>query len=132
MTKPVRTDIEDFLEALPIPGFIFDLDSRRMLASNRDFQQLMGYSAEELVSMRLDDLRPAQDIPLMETLATGQPESVIRRRYRTKDSRLIWVSLKYRNMRYIANDGQMLEVRFTVVADSQPLVQGLFKGGFEG
>lgn len=124
MAEHEHAEIERFLDALPIPGFVFDLTTRRLLATNREFQQLMGYSDEELLALRLDDLRPEEDIPLMlRTLQTGPPEAIIRRRYQTKVGSLLWVTVKFRNMRYITGENNALEVRFNVVTDAQPATE---------
>ncbi len=124
MPEHAHAEIERFLNALPVPGFVFDLKTRRLLAANPEFQQLMCYEPHELLAMRLDDLRPPEDVPLMlQTLETRPPAAVIRRRYVAKDGRLLWVTVKYRNMRYITSNGKVLDVRFTVVIDVQPVTE---------
>ena len=50
-----------FFESSPIPPFLFDLESSRVLAANPSALALYGYSLEEFLQLTLDDLRrPAE------------------------------------------------------------------------
>ena len=48
-------------ERNPLPMYVVDAESRRFLAANEAMTAHYGYSREELLAMRLDDIRPAED-----------------------------------------------------------------------
>jgi PAS domain S-box-containing protein len=65
-------------------------------ATNRAFQQLVGYTDEELRSLSYRDITYAEDLPanlvLGEKLWEGKlPQFTHEKRYRRKDGKLIWV-----------------------------------------
>gem|GEM_PF-2562231 len=49
--------------ASPIPSYVFDLETLRILAVNDAAVGQFGYSREELIGMTADQLRPAEDVP---------------------------------------------------------------------
>ena len=50
-----------FFDASPIPTFVFDMATWRILAANTAMTELYGYTHEELLKLTLDDLRPPED-----------------------------------------------------------------------
>src|SRR5690242_13612104 len=50
-------------ESTPYPMWVFDLESHRVLAVNGAAIRHYGYSREEFLALRIEDLRPAEDIP---------------------------------------------------------------------
>lgn len=53
-------------EASPLPSYIFDRESLRILDVNRRMTEQYGYTREELLSMTIRDIRPADQLPLLE------------------------------------------------------------------
>ncbi len=60
----------------PMPMWVYELATRRILAVNEAAVRHYGYSAEEFTSLRLEDLRPAADVPgLPDNLASADADS---------------------------------------------------------
>ncbi|HEX8790834.1 MAG TPA: ATP-binding protein [Polyangiaceae bacterium] len=87
-------------EATPLPIFVFDAETYRYLAVNEAAVRRYGYSREELLGMRVLDIRPEEDIPrLKTTLAT-----------------LDGTNLQTGVWRHRARDGTLFEVEITTHA----------------
>src|SRR5881396_2702528 len=52
-------------ESTPYPMWVFDLETHRVLAVNGAAIKHYGYSREEFLALRIEDLRPAEDIPAL-------------------------------------------------------------------
>jgi PAS domain S-box-containing protein len=81
----------------PTPMWVFDLETRRIVAVNEAAVRHYGYSQDEFTRLRLEDLRPAADAPrLMESLATRDAEAADLGiwRHRRKDGSLIDVEIR--------------------------------------
>src|SRR6266566_443973 len=81
-------------ESTPYPMWVFDLETHRVLAVNGAAIQHYGYSREEFLGLRIEDLRPAEDIPALhrhlETMP-GDYHNAGTWRHRKKDGTLIEV-----------------------------------------
>ncbi len=55
--------VRSMLEGLPDGINVADLESRSFVFSNQNFQQMLGYTAEEVLSLSLSDLHPPEDLP---------------------------------------------------------------------
>jgi two-component system, cell cycle sensor histidine kinase and response regulator CckA len=49
-----------FFESSPIPTFVFDVESSRILEGNAAALELYGYTRDEFIALGLDDLRPPE------------------------------------------------------------------------
>src|SRR2546429_3696812 len=81
-------------ESTPYPMWVFDLETHRVLAVNGAAIKHYGYSREEFLALRIEDLRPAEDIPALhrhlETMPGDYHNAGIWR-HRRKDGALIEV-----------------------------------------
>ncbi len=80
----------------PLPMFVYDLDTLEYVEVNDAAVARYGYSRDEFLSMRITDIRPPEDIPLlMENLAKERPtiEESGPWRHRLKDGRIIEVQI---------------------------------------
>jgi len=80
----------------PLPMFVYDLETLELLDVNHAATQSCGYSRDELLSMRITDIRPSEGVsPLMANMARGRPglqrSGVLQ--HRAKDGRLIEVEI---------------------------------------
>src|SRR2546430_2934815 len=78
-------------ESTPDPMWVFDLETHRVLAVNGAAITHYGYSREEFLALRIEDLRPAEDIPALHRhLATMPADYHAARtwRHRKKDGTL--------------------------------------------
>jgi PAS domain S-box-containing protein len=87
------------MEQSPEAIFLVDVETGRILEANSAFQDLLGYSSEEIVGLPVFDLvsadREIMDRRFQDTIQAGRVTSD-ERQYRTKDGSLIdvWVSRK--------------------------------------
>ncbi|MGB2940478.1 MAG: EAL domain-containing protein [Candidatus Dormiibacterota bacterium] len=80
----------------PQPMWVYDLDSLEFLEVNTAAVQKYGYSREEFLGMRINDIRPAEELSLLEAnLAMPRAELEASRewRHRLKDGRVIYVDI---------------------------------------
>src|SRR3954449_11797147 len=95
-------DILHMLTAIPVPAWVFDIESRKFLGANAAFEKLLGYSNEELQQMTIDKIRPADDLAMLERAVNEEPpEGSVEWRYVRKNGELIDVQIKYRNSEFL-------------------------------
>jgi len=93
----------DMFEANPHPMWVFDQQTLRFLVVNDAAVSHYGYSREEFLAMRIADIRPEEDITIMQTMVghlreTGKVHGVWR--HRKKDGSLIRVEITAHAMNY--------------------------------
>jgi PAS domain S-box-containing protein len=77
-------------------GMVMGDSSANILASNQAFQELVGYTGDELRQFTVFDLTHESDVPLnmelrAELIAGARREMQMEKRLRAKDGRLVWV-----------------------------------------
>ncbi|MDP9325931.1 MAG: diguanylate cyclase, partial [Candidatus Dormibacteraeota bacterium] len=80
----------------PQPMWVYDLESLQFLEVNTAAVHKYGYSREEFLGMRITDIRPAEELPMLEAnLAVPRAELEASRewRHRLKDGRIIYVDI---------------------------------------
>jgi PAS domain S-box-containing protein/diguanylate cyclase (GGDEF)-like protein len=80
----------------PHPMWVYDLDSLRFLAVNASAVQHYGYSIAEFMTMTIRDIRPAEDVPALESdvaAKRGEGKDIGMWRHRIKDGTTIDVEI---------------------------------------
>jgi two-component system, sensor histidine kinase and response regulator len=80
----------------PLPMWVYDLETLRFLEVNDAAVTHYGYTRDEVLAMRITDIRPPQDLPALEqNLAAERPalEESGTWRHRLKDGRIIEVQI---------------------------------------
>jgi PAS domain S-box-containing protein len=81
-------------ESTPYPMWVFDLETHRVLAVNGAAIKHYGYSREEFLALRIEELRPPEDVPALlrhlETMTTDYHQAGTWR-HRKKDGTIIEV-----------------------------------------
>ncbi|HBI46220.1 MAG TPA: hypothetical protein DDY78_25710, partial [Planctomycetales bacterium] len=95
----------------PQPMFVYDPETLRYLAVNDAAVHQYGYSRDEFSQMRLQDLRPPEDVPaLLEMLSSTRP--VFERRgvwrHRRKDGSLLDVEILAHGLRFGDRDAYLV------------------------
>jgi PAS domain S-box-containing protein len=109
---------ERILEKLPGPAYVCARGTRRLLAANPEFHRLMGYTSSESKTLRLDDLRPTEDVPiLMRALSRNVRAGTAELRYQTKDGRLVHVRANFRDIGPGEQDALVADAVLVVVTD---------------
>jgi Amt family ammonium transporter len=86
----------DLFDANPHAMWIYDTESLQFLAVNDAAVESYGYSREELLSMTIRDIRPAEDVPLLEENLARLPRQLERSgvwRHRRRDGSLLQVEV---------------------------------------
>ncbi len=103
----IATRIEDALrkseaqyrllfESNPHPMWVYELETRRFLAVNNAAVERYGYSRAEFLAMTINDIRPPEDVKILEDyLASSNPayNRAGEWRHQTKDGRVINVEI---------------------------------------
>jgi PAS domain S-box-containing protein len=80
-------------DASPLPIWVFDPKTLHILAVNDAMTQILGYSRDELLAMRVSELKPPEEVrPLVSAMATifsGKTHHVGVMRYFCKDRRTV-------------------------------------------
>lgn len=79
----------------PMPAWVFDADTLRVLAVNEAAVRHYGFSREEFLTLTIRDIRPAEEVPKMEAWLKRMPQDFRRSvwRHRKKDGTLIDVEI---------------------------------------
>jgi two-component system, cell cycle sensor histidine kinase and response regulator CckA len=98
----------------PQPMWVFDAQTNRFLEVNRAAVSHYGYSREELLNMRITDIRPPEDVPrLLED--TVMARNGLRHagcwRHLLKDGRLIDVEITTDSLSFAGKDAVLVVVR---------------------
>jgi two-component system cell cycle sensor histidine kinase/response regulator CckA len=102
-----REEAEEYyrrlFEAVPLPLWVYDLATLRIVAVNEAAVQKYGYTREEILSMTLVDMRPPEDVPRLKEalrLAIGPEFGGVEWRHRKKDGTLISVESYAHSIEY--------------------------------
>lgn len=89
-------DHETLFTHNPTPMWVYDIDTLKFLAVNTSAIRSYGYSEDEFLSMDLKDIRPAEDIPLLQADLLINDQDLQRSaywRHRKKDGSIIFVDI---------------------------------------
>ena len=96
MKDPTEAPFRLLFEANPLPMWVYGCDTLRFLKVNEAAVALYGYSRDEFLELRITDIRPPEDIPLLER-NLARERTVLERsgpwRHRTKDNRIFEVEV---------------------------------------
>lgn len=103
-------------ENTPLPMWIFDLHSLRILLVNDAALVHYGYSRSEFLELSIDQLRPPEDVPAMqavvsEAIAEGVQEKNLRWRHRKKDGTRIFVEIDAHRFMHLGHDAALVVAR---------------------
>src|SRR5208282_1138772 len=95
----------------PLPMWVLDAETLRFLAVNETAVREYGYSADEFLSMAMEEIQPSQDVPaLSRYIATGKTpgaDSVVSR-HRKKDTSIIDVEIICRTIVFDGRDARLV------------------------
>jgi PAS domain S-box-containing protein len=95
----------------PHPMFVYDWESRRFIAVNQTAVEQYGYSREEFLAMSVFDIRPAEDIPLLEQHLSSTPVGLRHAgtwRHKRRDGSLIWVEITSMMVAFAGRPAQLV------------------------
>ena len=98
-------------EQNPQPMWVFDWETTRFLEVNEAAVEHYGYSREEFLGMSLADIRPREDLPLLEAHLGGPPSGPSARgtwRHLTKDGRVIEVEVTGHDIEFAGRPSRLI------------------------
>ena len=113
----------EFLNAMPVPGYLFDPESRHFVAANRSFCELVGYLEPELIALKwpLIMADPGEVVRANEEIS-GRQEDVFRTNdfaFRRKNGTRVNTHIQYRIMRVVDREQTTRQVYFATVVSVQ-------------
>jgi PAS domain-containing protein len=112
------SEVEQIFADLDLPAYVLERSTRRLLAANAQFKELMGYQ-EGVADLKLEDLRLPEEVPmLLETMPNHRGQGMLERLYRTKDGRVLQVNVKYQDVNLLLeNDRDVPDACFVVLTN---------------
>jgi len=103
-----KDETEEYYQILfkyaPLPAYIFDLETLQFLQVNKAATGFYGYSEEEFLSMYLKDIRPREDIPILEEflkrIAENKPPLHHTWKHLKKNGEIVEVEIKGNDFNY--------------------------------
>lgn len=95
----------------PIPMWVYELDSLKVLEVNKAAVQQYGYPRTEFLNLKITDIRPEQDVPLLiEDVATDRPDLQHSGewRHRRKNGEIFEVQITSHRMTYDGRDAVLV------------------------
>ena len=114
-----KTTFREFLDKMPVPGYLFDPESSHFVAANESFCDLVGYAEPELIDLELPSIMADQQetVRAREEIS-GRQEDVFRANdfaFRRKDGTRVDTRIQYRVMRVIDGGGKRRQIYFAAV-----------------
>jgi PAS domain-containing protein len=107
--------VEQLFRDLLLPAYVFERSSHKVIAANDHFKQLMGYTDPD-PNLSLEDLRAPESLPSVDdSLRRNTGKGLVKRRYRTRDGRMLTVHLKYQDINLRQNDAVIPDACFVVL-----------------
>jgi PAS domain S-box-containing protein len=104
------------VDLLPVPAYLWDINTERFFAANRMFLDLVGYTQSELFQLDWRDLVHPKHIEVAQRAITvGAIMDAVTWDWKRKDGTLMTVTLASRAMSFIDDDDSRRNVYFAVV-----------------
>ena len=129
--KETEQRYQVLFESSSLPTWVCDLDTLEFLEVNRAAIAHYGYSREEFLAMTIRDIRPAEDVAMMEGYVAKIPDAVsnaVEWRHKKKDgtiieTEIIWHELLYRGRRALLVSGNDITERKRAEAERERLLR---------
>ncbi len=105
------TRYRTLFESNPHPMWVYDRATLRFLAVNDAAVDYYGFSRDEFLAMTLRDIRPPEDVPLLERNVAAAPEGFDPPdlwRHRLKDGRVIHVEITSHRVDFDGHDAKLV------------------------
>lgn len=122
MPTSFQTTFREFLDAMPVPAYLFDPELRHFVAANSSFCDLVGYAEPELIALELPMIMADQEeTARANEEISGRQEDVFRTNdfaFRRRDGTRVNTRIQYRVMRVADRGGTTRQVYFAAVVVS--------------
>jgi two-component system, cell cycle sensor histidine kinase and response regulator CckA len=109
--RTAETRYQMLFDSSPLPTWVFDHETHAVLAVNEAAVQHYGYAREEFLRMRIEDLRPPEDIPALHQYLEKMPAEMHTAgtwRHRTKSGGMITVEIRGHAMPWDGRPGELV------------------------
>ena len=104
------------LNPLPVPAYLWDIETQKVFAANDALLQLLGYSEEELCKLDWRNLVVAEEIiTAQRAIDVGAIMKAVRWHWRKKDGTVIGVTLASRRAPFVDDNGRVRDVYVALV-----------------
>ena len=104
------------LNPLPVPAYLWDIETQKFFAANDALLQLLGYSEEELCKLDWRNLVVAEEIiTAQRAIDVGAIMKAVRWHWRKKDGTVIGVTLASRRTPFVDDNGRVRDVYVALV-----------------
>lgn len=118
-----NTTFREFLNAMPVPAYLFDPESRHFVAANHSFCDLVGYPEPELIALELPAIMADEkEAGRANEEIAGRQEDVFRTNdfaFRRKDGARVNTHIQYRVMRVVDANRPTRQVYFAAVVSHE-------------
>ena len=104
------------LNPLPVPAYLWDMETQKVFAANDALLQLLGYSEEELCKLDWRNLVVAEEIiTAQRAIDVGAIMKAVRWQWRKKEGTVIGVTLASRRTPFVDDNGRVRDVYVALV-----------------
>lgn len=104
------------MNPLPVPAYLWDIETQKVFAANDALLQLLGYSEEELCKLDWRNLVVAEEIiTAQRAIDVGAIMKAVRWHWRKKDGTVIGVTLASRRTPFVDDNGRVRDVYVALV-----------------
>jgi PAS domain S-box-containing protein len=118
MGESLKTTFREFLDAIRVPAYLFDPESRHFVAANSTFCELVGYPEPELITLEWPLIMADHgEVARANQEIAGRQEDVFVANdfgFRRKDGTRVNTHIRYRVMRLVSG-GATRQVYFAAV-----------------
>lgn len=104
---------------MPVPGYLFDPDSRHFVAANHSFCEIVAYPESELIALKWPLIMADEgETKCANEELSGRQEDIFRANdfaFRRKDGTLVHSHIHYRVMRVVDGYGTSRQIYFATV-----------------
>lgn len=116
MSPNARHDAQILLDALPLPSYIYELSTGRVLGANASFCSLLGYTLDEVCAMEAPTFYAAEELDRMwHLLRTLPSQGTGDRRFQTHDGKTFRGKVRYRNTEMMNIHRAFISARLVVL-----------------
>ena len=116
MSPNARNDAQMLLDALPLPSYIYELSTGRVLGANAGFCSLLGYSLEDVHNLDAPTFFAADEVDRMWHLLSTLPgQGTGERRFQTRDGKIFRGKVRYRNTELMNVHRDFISARLVVL-----------------
>jgi len=108
--KKFSNDYKHLFEESPVPMYVFDSDSFNMLAVNNAALDQYGYTRQEFLKMRAEDIRPAEDVAAFYNAVRKVPDTYFdagKWRHKRKSGEIFYVHIFSCKMQFRGKSAKM-------------------------